>query len=92
MVILESMACGVPVIVMNCPVGPKEIIGENNEYGKLVELHNKEQFIQATLELLNDPKSYAHYHKKSLERSLDFSQEKTKLHIHKLFNSILEGK
>lgn len=89
MVILESMACGVPVVVMDCPVGPREIVGQHNEYGKLVPLHHKAQFIQATLELLNNPTIYADYQAKSIARSLDFAQEKTKTHIHSLFHSLL---
>lgn len=90
MVILESMACGTPVVVMDCPIGPQEIIGKNNEYGKLIPLHNKAQFIEATLELLNNQDIYNDYKEKGLNRSLDFSQEKAKYHIQDLFNTTLE--
>lgn len=89
MVILESMACGVPVVVMDCPIGPKEIIGKNSEYGKLIPLHDKTLFIQATLELLNNADMYNYYKEQGLNRSADFSQENVRGHIHNLFTTLL---
>lgn len=89
-VLLESMALGIPVISMDCPTGPKEILGQHSEYGKLIPLHDKTQFINAVLELLNDPKLYQHYQQQSYQRSLDFSADKTKQAIQQLFASITQ--
>jgi glycosyltransferase involved in cell wall biosynthesis len=34
-VLVEALACGVPVVATNCPVGPPEIL-KNGQYGTLV--------------------------------------------------------
>lgn len=87
-VLLESMALGTPVVSMNCPTGPTEIIGKNNEYGKLIKLHDKESFCNAVYELLNDSSLYQHYVTKSFERSLDFSEENIEIKIKHLFSQL----
>ncbi|NDP27187.1 MAG: glycosyltransferase family 4 protein [Flavobacterium sp.] len=50
MVLMEAMACGLPSVAYDCPVGPRSII-TNNENGFLVEDGNVDSFIQK-LELL----------------------------------------
>lgn len=85
MSILESMALGVPVIAMDCPTGPKEILGKNSEYGKLIPLHDQETFCRAVIELLNNPEAYQYYSQKSLERATEFSGESVKDKLQDLF-------
>lgn len=89
-VLLESMALGTPVISMNCSTGPTEIIGKNDEYGKLIQLHDKNKFCSAVHELLNNPVLYQHYVEKSLERSSDFSEENIEIKIKNLFHKLLQ--
>lgn len=74
-VILESMALGVPVVAMDCPTGPKDILGANSEYGKLIPMHQQDDFVQAVLDLLHDDVLYQHYQAQSLLRIHDFSME-----------------
>lgn len=88
MVILESMASAVPVVAMDCPTGPKEIIGCQNEYGRLVPLHNKAQFCEDVLLLLNDSEVYRHYQVQGLARSQDFSEANAKIALWQLFQHI----
>ena len=53
MVMLESMACGVPVVSFDCETGPAEII-ENNDCGILVENRNVLKLAEALLTMMDD--------------------------------------
>ncbi|WP_256893537.1 glycosyltransferase [Rodentibacter caecimuris] len=84
-VILESMVFGVPVIAMDCHTGPKDILGEKGEFGKLIPMYDKTKFIAETLELLTNDDIYKKYSNKSLERIKQFSMEKIALGLDNLF-------
>jgi len=51
--IIEAMACGVPVISVNCPYGPGSIIN-NGENGLLIPPGNESSLVRAVLQLLYD--------------------------------------
>jgi len=53
MVLLEAMACGVPCVAFNCPVGPSDIIS-NTIDGVLVEDGNIEDLVKSILLLIED--------------------------------------
>lgn len=53
MVLLEAMACGVPCIAYNCPVGPAQIIN-NNEDGFLIEDGNTAAFVTSLSALIEN--------------------------------------
>lgn len=74
-VLMESMACGVPIIAMDCPTGPKDILGANSEYGCLIPMHDRTAFADAVLHLLKQPEQYQHYREQGLKRVQDFSME-----------------
>ncbi|HDR1892357.1 glycosyltransferase [Pasteurella multocida] len=90
-VLLESMVLGIPVVSMDCPTGPKDILGQNSEYGKLVPMHDQDSFISAVFELLTNRDIWLHYSEQSLARSKDFSFEKISLEIDKLFKEITQN-
>jgi len=74
-VIIEAMACGVPVISTDCPYGPNEIITDGIN-GLLVPVGNVEAMAEAILGLLKDEplrNRLAHAGKKRAE---DFKVEK----------------
>lgn len=53
-VLVESIACGTPVISFNCKSGPKEII-DNEKNGFLIEDFNTEIFSQKVIDNINNP-------------------------------------
>ena len=60
MVILESMANGVPVISYDINYGPSDVI-INNENGRLVEQYNVEQLAESILFFINNPEKSMEY-------------------------------
>ncbi len=81
-VLLEAMACGVPVVSTDSSVGPREIIG-NNEYGLLCEIKNPKDMAEKIVLLTNEA-NYHHYVKKGLERIGLFDPENIKNSIIRL--------
>lgn len=52
-VLVEAMACGVPVVSTNCPSGPAEIL-ENGKWGRLVPVGDADALAKAMHESLAD--------------------------------------
>ena len=87
-VLLESLAFGTPVVAYDCPTGPKDILGKNSEYGKLIPLNDKDVFVEKVCELMNDDEKYKNYRKISLVRADDFSMKKNKIKLQTLIENI----
>jgi len=87
-VVLEALACGIPIISTDCPTGPNEII-QNNINGVLVPVNDKIELANAISKVLSD-KSYAKkLSSKGKERALDFSVDKITSQYEKLINEVL---
>lgn len=95
-IILEAMACGLPVISSDCPEGPRDILNphtirgrmermEKAPYGILVPPKNEEIMSEAIIELLENKDLLAYYKNKSLARSKDFGVA----HIIKQYESLV---
>lgn len=80
------MACGTPVVAMDCPTGVADILGKQSEYGKLIPMHNQQMFQKAVISLLNDAEQLAQYQQKATQRAADFSAEQISQNV----QSILE--
>lgn len=82
--ILESMACGTPVITSNISAMP-EIAGKG---ASLVNPHNVEEIASFILKLVNDDDYYQNQRAYGLERVKSFSWEKTAQGLLSIYNSL----
>ena len=74
MVILESMACGVPVVSFDCPHGPRNII-HNGEDGILVEYLNTQAMADSICQLIEQPELRKKMGMKAQENIKRFSKD-----------------
>ncbi len=77
-VLIESLACGIPIISTDCPSGPREIL-DDGKYGKLVPVGDVDALAKAIGESLKESVNI----KELKERSRDFD-------IKKIFNEYLK--
>ena len=73
--IIEAMACGVPVVAVDCPYGPREII-RHKENGFLVPMNHEKALADAILMLVNNRELRDTIAKRGLKRAMDFSIKK----------------
>ena len=74
MVVLESMACGVPVIATDCRSGLREILNDG-ECGILVPPENATSLAEAMIRLLKDKPLREKLSSSGKRRAHDFSAE-----------------
>lgn len=79
----ESLACGTPVISMNCPYGPAEIL-DNGTYGQLIPLGDRDGMVDAIIAAIDHPESLPSK-EKLMERAKRFSAEKIFSEYQELF-------
>lgn len=73
--VTESLIVGTPVVSTNCS-GAKELLGEHNEYGIVVD-NSEEGIYEGMKQMLSDPALLAHYKEKAKERGTFFSRTQT---------------
>ncbi len=74
-VIIEAMACGIPIISTKCPYGPDEIIADG-ENGILISVGNPYEMAQKIIMLLNDKARLQKLSEGGKKRAKDFTVEK----------------
>jgi N-acetylgalactosamine-N,N'-diacetylbacillosaminyl-diphospho-undecaprenol 4-alpha-N-acetylgalactosaminyltransferase len=88
-VLLEALACGLPVISTDCQSGPREILAPNSdyskqlvenielcEYGILTPIENEKKLEEAMMLMINDENLRKSYKEKAKERANDFDTRK----------------
>jgi len=83
-VIVEAMACGVPVVATRCPSGPEEII-EHADSGLLAEVSNEADLAEKILAVLQDRDLSAKLRAGALARAEDFDVGKVVPQYERLF-------
>jgi len=74
-VVLEAMAYGVPVVAMDCPHGPRDII-KHGENGFLVPMNDERALVNALLTLAHNKELRDLIAQRGFERVMDFSVKK----------------
>lgn len=88
-VIVEAMACGLPVVSTDCPSGPGEII-EQGKNGILVPVGDERILAEAILKVLNNSSLSQKLSQEGKKRAQYFSVERSCKEYEKLFQEILE--
>jgi Glycosyltransferase len=73
--VTEALIVGIPVVSTDCS-GAKELLGEHNEYGLVVE-NSEEGIYEGMKRMLSDPELLTHYKKQAALRGQSFSREET---------------
>jgi N-acetylgalactosamine-N,N'-diacetylbacillosaminyl-diphospho-undecaprenol 4-alpha-N-acetylgalactosaminyltransferase len=74
-VLIEAMACGLPVISSNCKSGPSEIL-EDNKYGILFEVGDTDILSENILKVMKDKKLQHYLAKQALKRANYYNVDK----------------
>ena len=88
MVLVEAMACGLPIIAFDVPTGPREIIKKNN--GFLVEFGNINEMVKKIEFLIIDEQKRKKMGENSRRNVQVFSQEKIMIQWKEIFEKITE--
>ena len=89
MVLIEAMACGLPVIAFDCPHGPREIISEGED-GFLVEEGNTEALAEKIIFLIEHKSIRQQMGQNARKNVLRYSQEKVMNQWINLFHSLTD--
>lgn len=89
LVIIESMACGVPVVSFDCPHGPRNII-RNEEDGVLIEYLNIQALADGICRLIEDKELRIRFGENARMNILRFSKDSVMRHWEMLFNKLME--
>lgn len=86
-VLIEALACGIPIISTDCQTGPKEILGKC-KYGFLVETKNTEELAKKMILLAKDMEIRKKFSSLSKKRSEFFDLKKTLDQWNKIINDV----
>ena len=87
MVLIEAMACGLPVISFDCPCGPKDIVQDKVD-GILVESGNVEKLAEAIIMLIQHPEKRKEMANKAIKNVQRFKIDQIAGKWKSLFDSL----
>ena len=87
MVIVEAMACGLPVVSFDCPWGPGSIISDGDD-GVLVENANVDALADKIIQVLNSEEYMQKLARNAIDKSNKYKQESIALKWKSLFESL----
>ena len=88
--IIEAMACRVPVVAVNCPYGPRDII-QHGENGFLVDMNDQKSLVNALL-LLTDSKALREeVAGKGFKRAREFSVDRMVKGYEQFFTKVIQN-
>lgn len=85
MVILEAMACGLPIVSFNCPEGPAQLLKDGA--GLLIPPENVDELTDGINRMIEDESLRSDLRIRAYERVKEYSPEKVYLQWLNLFNS-----
>ena len=88
--VTEALILGIPVVTTMVS-GMTELLGENQEYGIVVQ-NDEESLFQGIVAILSDQKLLAHYQEQAAIRGKDFMTKKTVEETQRLFGTKREEK
>ena len=88
--IIEAMACRIPVVAIDCPYGPRDII-THEENGFLVPMNNQEALVNTLLLLARDAELRNAVGRKGFTRAADFSVERMVNGYESFFRRMMNG-
>lgn len=86
-VIVEAMACGVPIVAVNCPYGPRDII-EHGVNGLLVPIQSEGSLVEAISTLLRNEQLRKDMSRRGLARASDFTIDTMVRSYERLFENL----
>ena len=89
MVLIEAMACGLPVVSFDCPCGPKDIVQDKVD-GILVESGNVEKLAEAIVMLIQHPEKRKEMANKAIENVQRFRIDQIAEKWKSLFDALYE--
>ena len=82
----EALIVGTPVVSTNCS-GAKELLGDNNEYGIVVE-NSEDGIYEGMKQMLSDPELLAHYKTQAKLRGSFFSRTATVRAVEEMLDNL----